>query len=69
MKSVEGSTVEPYQDPLLYEDITEPKAAYWDAAKRVCITWSMLRMARDVKPSLEPVIVLRANQGPRKSLV
>lgn len=34
MKSVEGSTVEPYQDPLLYEDITEPKAAYWDAAKR-----------------------------------
>ncbi|HED4469459.1 TPA: penicillin-binding protein 2 [Pasteurella multocida] len=34
MKSVEGSTVEPYQDPLLYEDITEPKAAYWDATKR-----------------------------------
>uniref|UniRef100_UPI00403D57FD penicillin-binding protein 2 n=1 Tax=Pasteurella multocida TaxID=747 RepID=UPI00403D57FD len=34
MKSVEGSTVEPYQDPLLYEDITEPKAAYWDVAKR-----------------------------------
>ncbi|XWY18815.1 penicillin-binding protein 2 [Bisgaard Taxon 45] len=34
MKSVEGSTVEPYQDPLLYEDISEPKKAYWDAAKR-----------------------------------
>ena len=24
----------PYQDPLLYEDITDPKQAYWDAAKR-----------------------------------
>ena len=34
MKSVEGATIEPYQDPLLYEDITEPKQAYWDAAKR-----------------------------------
>ncbi|VEH65943.1 penicillin-binding protein 2 [Rodentibacter pneumotropicus] len=34
MKSIEGATVEPYQDPRLYEDITEPKQAYWDAAKR-----------------------------------
>ncbi|BFU61174.1 MULTISPECIES: penicillin-binding protein 2 [Rodentibacter] len=34
MKSVEGVTIEPYQDPLLYEDITEPKQAYWEAAKR-----------------------------------
>ncbi|OOF46483.1 penicillin-binding protein 2 [Rodentibacter trehalosifermentans] len=34
MKSIEGTTIEPYQDPLLYEDITEPKQAYWDAAKR-----------------------------------
>ena len=34
MKSVEGAKVEPYQDPRLYDDITEPKQAYWDAAKR-----------------------------------
>ncbi|QPB41875.1 penicillin-binding protein 2 [Rodentibacter haemolyticus] len=34
MKSVEGVTIEPYQDPLLYEDITEPKQAYWEAAKQ-----------------------------------
>ncbi|OOF84697.1 penicillin-binding protein 2 [Rodentibacter ratti] len=34
MKSIEGATIEPYQDPRLYEDITEPKQAYWDAAKR-----------------------------------
>lgn len=34
MKSIEGATVEPYQDPRLYEDITEPKQSYWDAAKR-----------------------------------
>ncbi|MGY4676873.1 penicillin-binding protein 2 [Pasteurella sp. P03HT] len=34
MKSIEGSAVELYQDPLLYDDITEPKQAYWDAAKR-----------------------------------
>ncbi|WP_032094020.1 penicillin-binding protein 2 [Necropsobacter rosorum] len=34
MKSVEGSTTEVYQDPLLYDDITEPKALYWDLAKR-----------------------------------
>ena len=34
MKLVEGATIEPYQDPLLYEDITDPKQAYWDAAKR-----------------------------------
>ncbi|OOF52685.1 penicillin-binding protein 2 [Rodentibacter trehalosifermentans] len=34
MKSIEGATIEPYRDPLLYEDITEPKQAYWDAAKR-----------------------------------
>ncbi|PJG82812.1 penicillin-binding protein 2 [Caviibacterium pharyngocola] len=34
MKSIEGSTVEPYKDPLLYDDIKEPSQAYWDAAKR-----------------------------------
>ena len=34
MKSVEGSVVEPYKDPLLYEDITEPKQYFWDEAKR-----------------------------------
>ena len=34
MKSVEGAKVEPYQDPRLYDDISEPKQAYWDAAKR-----------------------------------
>lgn len=34
MKSIEGSSVEPYQDPLLYEDIHEPKAEYWQQAKR-----------------------------------
>lgn len=34
MKSVEGATVEPYEDPLIYPDITEPKASYWEAAKR-----------------------------------
>ncbi len=34
MKSIEGSDVQPYQDPHLYEDITEPKAAFWEAAKR-----------------------------------
>lgn len=34
MKTVEGATIEPYQDPLLYEDIKEPKQSYWDAAKR-----------------------------------
>ena len=27
MKSVEGSIIEPYQDPLLYEDITDPKTS------------------------------------------
>lgn len=34
MKTIEGVTIEPYQDPLLYEDIKEPKQSYWDAAKR-----------------------------------
>ncbi|TCP92183.1 peptidoglycan glycosyltransferase /cell elongation-specific peptidoglycan D,D-transpeptidase [Cricetibacter osteomyelitidis] len=34
MKEVTGGTVEPYKDPLLYEDITEPKPLYWDLAKR-----------------------------------
>lgn len=34
MKSIEGATVEPYQDPLIYPDITEPKPSYWEAAKR-----------------------------------
>ena len=34
MKSVEGSVLEPYQDPLLYQDIEEPRQGYWDAAKR-----------------------------------
>ena len=34
MKSVEGAKVELYQDPRLYDDISEPKQAYWDAAKR-----------------------------------
>ncbi|WP_288062398.1 penicillin-binding protein 2 [Rodentibacter caecimuris] len=34
MKSIEGATVESYQDPRLYEDITESKQTYWDAAKR-----------------------------------
>lgn len=34
MKTIEGATIEPYQDPLLYEDIKEPKQSYWDAAKR-----------------------------------
>lgn len=34
MKESRGSTVEPYKDPLLYEDIQEPKAEAWIAAKR-----------------------------------
>lgn len=34
MKFIEGKTLEPYQDPLLYEDITTPKQAFWEAAKR-----------------------------------
>ncbi|PJG85132.1 penicillin-binding protein 2 [Conservatibacter flavescens] len=34
MKQIIGSTVEPYKDPLLYEDISEPPQAYWDAVKR-----------------------------------
>lgn len=34
MKTIEGAEIEPYKDPLLYEDITEPKQSYWDAAKR-----------------------------------
>lgn len=33
MKAVEGSTVELYQDPLLYEDI-QAKPQYWEQAKR-----------------------------------
>ncbi|OOF71040.1 penicillin-binding protein 2 [Rodentibacter caecimuris] len=34
MKSVEGTITEPYQDPRLYEDISEPSQSSWDAAKR-----------------------------------
>lgn len=34
MKETMGTSVEPYKDPLLYEDITEPQKSYWDAAKR-----------------------------------
>ncbi|MDU8923620.1 penicillin-binding protein 2 [Pasteurellaceae bacterium LIM206] len=34
MKETNGVTSEPYKDPLLYEDIKEPKAEYWSAAKR-----------------------------------
>lgn len=34
MKEVIGGSIEPYKDPLLYEDITEPKQVYWGAAKR-----------------------------------
>ena len=34
MKRIEGTTIEPYQDPKLYADITEPKQYYWDVAKR-----------------------------------
>lgn len=34
MKAIEGATLEPYQDPWIYPDITEPKQSYWDAAKR-----------------------------------
>lgn len=34
MKAIEGAEVEPYQDPLIYPDITEAKQSYWDAAKR-----------------------------------
>ena len=34
MKAIEISTLKPYEDPLLYPDITEAKQSYWDAAKR-----------------------------------
>ena len=34
MKETHGSSVEPYKDPLLYDDIKEPDAAAWSAAKR-----------------------------------
>ncbi|WP_273382052.1 penicillin-binding protein 2 [Actinobacillus porcinus] len=34
MKETHGATVEPYKDPLLYEDIKEPDTAAWSAAKR-----------------------------------
>lgn len=34
MKSIEGNEIELYQDPLLYQDISEPYKGYWDAAKR-----------------------------------
>lgn len=34
MKSIEGSTAIPYKDPLLYEDIVEPKQSYWNVAKQ-----------------------------------
>ncbi|QLB12463.1 peptidoglycan glycosyltransferase /cell elongation-specific peptidoglycan D,D-transpeptidase [Bisgaardia hudsonensis] len=34
MKVIEGTTIETYQDPLLYEDITEPNVEYWSIAKK-----------------------------------
>lgn len=34
MKETVGSEVEPYKDPLLYDDIKEPKKEYWEVAKR-----------------------------------
>ena len=34
LNMIEGTTIAPYKDPLLYSDINEPKQAYWDAAKR-----------------------------------
>ena len=34
MKAIEVSTLKPYEDPLLYPDITEAKQSYWEAAKR-----------------------------------
>ncbi|MGQ0286471.1 penicillin-binding protein 2 [Pasteurellaceae bacterium 22721_9_1] len=34
MKALHGSVIEPYKDPLLYEDIKEPNEAAWAAAKR-----------------------------------
>ncbi|MFU2114994.1 penicillin-binding protein 2 [[Pasteurella] aerogenes] len=34
MKYIEGDKIEPYKDPLLYEDINEPKQQYWELAKR-----------------------------------
>ena len=34
MKEMIGNTVEPYQDPRHYPDITTPKKEYWDIAKR-----------------------------------
>ena len=34
LNMIEGATIAPYKDPLLYSDINEPKQAYWDAAKR-----------------------------------
>ncbi|WP_044469761.1 penicillin-binding protein 2 [Mannheimia massilioguelmaensis] len=34
MKQTVGALIEPYKDPLLYEDITDPDKSYWEAAKR-----------------------------------
>ncbi|WP_439239835.1 penicillin-binding protein 2 [Lonepinella sp. BR2474] len=34
MQEIHGSLVEPYKDPLLYEDISEPTEGAWAAAKR-----------------------------------
>ncbi|TDQ57874.1 peptidoglycan glycosyltransferase /cell elongation-specific peptidoglycan D,D-transpeptidase [Mesocricetibacter intestinalis] len=34
MKEMHGADIEYYHDPLLYEDIREPKKEYWEAAKR-----------------------------------
>ncbi len=34
MKEINGSSLERYKDPLLYEDITEPTEGAWTAAKR-----------------------------------
>lgn len=34
MKAIEGSEMQPYQDPRLYEDITEPQAVFWETIKQ-----------------------------------
>lgn len=34
MKGIEGTTLIPYKDPLLYPDIEEPQKGYWELAKQ-----------------------------------
>lgn len=34
MKAIEGAVLEPYEDPLIYPDISTPKVTAWEAAKR-----------------------------------